>query len=486
MALDDGLADGQAHPGAAELGADRVAAVEALEDQVALPLGRRQQADGIHLGGACGGGQVEPEDRSRAGLGGQALDGATVSLHDRLADRQPHAGAAPLTVRDVTTVEPLEDQVALVLLDADTVVLDLDDHAGPRAHRSHADQGRHAGTGVLDGVADEVGEELPQGRLVGVHRRQALVGHLEHVVGAQQRGGLHERAVRSAERDVAHVHRTGLGHGVGEEVVDQAGHLDRRLLGARDRGMGVTVGVEVEGGELEPGADRRQGAAQVVGRGRGEADEGSQALAVLGHLAQHQQGARASAVVLLGGELGARHGQHEVVAGGQPQLDVADAELGARGAGVGGCGMQHQVHQCGEGHRRRRRPGRTRWASRRLAPLLRSTRPMPSRTMSPSSMLSVISASSSACSAARARASPIRTTSWSMRSLSVPTARPVRSTATRKTWRDQRSPGAGSLRSRVGPCRRGSAGSAADAQGERVERRRGRSGTARPTRRRAA
>ena len=162
-------------------------------------------------------------------------------------------------------------------------------------------------------------------------------------------------------------------------------------------------------------------------------DQRAQAPAVLGHLAQHEQDSRAVSSPRRAGSTARETASTISSPESQRHLDVADAELGAHRAGVLEARVDHQVDQRGQGDARPVRPGSTRWASRRLAPLLRSMPPSRSTTMSPSSMLSVISASSAACSAARSWARAVRATSSSIRSLSVPTARPVSRTATRKT-----------------------------------------------------
>ena len=244
---------------------------------------------------------------------------------------------------------------------------------------------------------------------------------------------------------------TGLGHRVGQEVVDEPGHLHgddcsaRRIEFARASLSGSRSG---RPGRARP--DRRQRAPQVVRGRRGEADQRTQPVAVLRDLAEHQQHARTGlSSPGWSSSTRPRHGHHEVVARSDGSW-TSPTPSSARTAPVcDASGLEHQLHQPCQGFSSGA-PGSTRWARRRLAPLLRSMRPCRSRTMSPSSMLSVISASSSACSAAVARARAIRPTSSSIRSPRVPTASPVSSTRPGRAGR-QRPPARVPWRLREGP-----------------------------------
>ena len=249
-------------------------------------------------------------------------------------------------------MEPLEDQVALVLLDADTVVLDLDDHAGPRARRSHADQGRHAGTGVLDGVADEVGEELPQGRLVGVHRRQALVGDLDRVIGSQQRGGPHECAVRSAERDVAHVQAP-----ASATAWARRSSIRPAIWIAACSARLTEAWVSLSGSRSRAASSSQ---ARIAVRGprrscaavEAKPTRGRMPLAVLGHLPEDEQGARASAVVPAGCASSARDTASTRSSPEGKRSWTSPTPSSAREAPVwAGAGWSTSSTSCGEGHR---------------------------------------------------------------------------------------------------------------------------------------
>ena len=128
----------------------------------------------------------------------------------------------------------------------------------------------------------------------------------------------------------------------------------------------------------------------------------------------------------------------------------------------------------------------TRRARRRLAPLLRSIDP-PDTTMRPSSMLSVISASSSACSAARgagaAHPHDQRVDAVAERAY----GEPGEEHRDEEHVGDQRFPGNGSPSSpTVGPTPARGQHQRSDTEAEGVQGRRGRSGTGRRTRRTAA
>ena len=69
--------------------------------------------------------------------------------------------------RFVRLLEAVEDAVQSLGRDADAVVADLDGHVVavvPRADRDGATFGRE-----LDGVLEEIGEDLPQPRGIAVH-----------------------------------------------------------------------------------------------------------------------------------------------------------------------------------------------------------------------------------------------------------------------------------------------------------------------------
>src|ERR1041385_5407624 len=117
-------------------------------------VGRRHGPDG----------QREPERGALAGLGLDA-DAAAVELDDALADGQADAGAGVL-VAAVQALEDLEDAVEVARLDADAVVLDGDAPAArPRLGRDLDAAGPVAGA-ELEGVADEVLQQLHELALV--------------------------------------------------------------------------------------------------------------------------------------------------------------------------------------------------------------------------------------------------------------------------------------------------------------------------------
>ena len=121
-------------------------------------------------------------DRERAPLAGLALqvDVAAEQLGQLADDRQAQPGPLMLAGQDVVALagglrlaELLEDRLPILLGDADPGILDLDDHepalgAGPEGDA--APLGRE-----LDGVGEQVVEDLPQLARVLAHQRDRLV-----------------------------------------------------------------------------------------------------------------------------------------------------------------------------------------------------------------------------------------------------------------------------------------------------------------------
>src|SRR5207244_930681 len=119
------------------------------------------------------------EERRAAALGALDPDAASVRLGDMAHDREPEPRAAPAPdARLVDLVEALEDAVDLRPRDADPVVLDRQHDRLPVAPRPHDDG--FALAGELDGVVQQVDEQLAKALLVAADRRQvARDGTLE-------------------------------------------------------------------------------------------------------------------------------------------------------------------------------------------------------------------------------------------------------------------------------------------------------------------
>src|SRR6185436_11119981 len=166
-----------------------------------------------------------------------------VQLDEALHQRQSEARALELaTGGAVGLAEGLEDQVAVVRLDADAVVDDRDRHAGAAQRRldrrlaPQPHQHLRLGIGELDGVGEQVVEHLLEPRRVGLEQRYVaggvdadadallLRGAAQHradaVDGGAQRQPLHHQ-LRLAGLDLRQV----------EDVVDDPQQL---LAGAVD------------------------------------------------------------------------------------------------------------------------------------------------------------------------------------------------------------------------------------------------------------
>ena len=135
--------------------------------------------------------QIEPEPRALAQFALQ-VDLAAVQLDQPLDQRQAQPGAAEFARRRAVDLhEPLEDPVALRLVDADAGVGDRDPHAVVGQVRFDADAaalGRE-----LDGVRDQVADDRVDLFLVGAEGPQLRVAvdlQLDAALLGQRRGGL--------------------------------------------------------------------------------------------------------------------------------------------------------------------------------------------------------------------------------------------------------------------------------------------------------
>jgi len=112
----------------------------------------------------------EPRPGSKAAVD---RDGAMVHVDDRADDRQPEtAAAASRLVRPRATIEAVEDPRQLARVDADARV----GHVDPRAVTMRAEGDRHlaARRRELDGIPDEVGQDLADPRRVVADPQWAL------------------------------------------------------------------------------------------------------------------------------------------------------------------------------------------------------------------------------------------------------------------------------------------------------------------------
>ena len=147
-----------------------------------------------------------------------------------------------------------------------------------------------------------------------------------------------ERAVGTAERRRSRdLDGTSVGHGL-RRGGRRSGRPSAPCLARRGGPTSRTSlsGARSSAAKVEPGADRGERPAQVVAAVEAKPTSGRMPSRCSVTSAEHEQDAGAAVVASLAGERGPRHGEHELVAGGQRQRDVADAELGARGTGVGG------------------------------------------------------------------------------------------------------------------------------------------------------
>jgi hypothetical protein len=146
-------------------------------------------------------------------------DAAAVPLDDSLADRQPYTGAGNL----LPSVEPLEhseDPFQVLRLNAWPIVFDGE---YPFCLSNGVGRNVHKGDGVvvvLDGIADEVLEDLSQLGLVCLDGGQRVVRHLRAAFldGAAQ---IEERAAQCLlARGIREVAQFDTDARIGEEILD--------------------------------------------------------------------------------------------------------------------------------------------------------------------------------------------------------------------------------------------------------------------------
>ena len=141
------------------------------------------------------------EGRALAGLGLHP-DAPAVAGDDAAADGEPDAVAGQL-VAAVQALEHDEDALEVLGLDADAVVAHPQVPLLPLLGRADVDA-RRRGAAELEGVADQVLEELAHLVLVGEHRGKTVGGHL----------GSRQVAVEGGEHDALHAPEVDRGEGV--------------------------------------------------------------------------------------------------------------------------------------------------------------------------------------------------------------------------------------------------------------------------------
>ncbi len=223
--------------------ADQDGAFAAMSDRGGKNGGRG--GDGRQIGGAGGAGQHDVEGGADADVALRP-DGAAVLLDDAAADGQAEAGAAFLAgVGGFYLLEAVEDAVEFVCGDAAAFVDDLEHDGVGGGVGVDADGG--GGGGELDGVGEEVGQDLEDA--VGVAVEEEGLGG-----GSAETGGADEFEIDGA--GVGHW-RHGLDGLLAEIVQGAAADLERGAAGFH--------ALEVE--DVVDEAD------EAVGVGDGDAEE---------------------------------------------------------------------------------------------------------------------------------------------------------------------------------------------------------------------
>src|SRR5205823_4435529 len=126
---------------------------------------------------------LDPEAGALARLGAEG-DATVVSLRDRTRDREPEAGSRNRVVgRRRRPEEALKEPLLLRFRDADPGVLDLDHADSVLLENARGDAA--ARRGELDGVREQVRDELSESFTVAAHRDLPVALQLQrHVVRA--------------------------------------------------------------------------------------------------------------------------------------------------------------------------------------------------------------------------------------------------------------------------------------------------------------
>src|SRR5581483_11779182 len=110
--------------------------------------------------------------------GGFDPDAAAVHLDDLLDDGEAHAGAAAELVAIVQALEQAEHPLAVLRVDADAVVADVERRRRAAAVAADLDD-RPRLVVVLDGVGDQVAEELGHAHAIAAQLRQRLQAQVD-------------------------------------------------------------------------------------------------------------------------------------------------------------------------------------------------------------------------------------------------------------------------------------------------------------------
>jgi hypothetical protein len=172
----------------------------------------------------------------------------------------------------VQALEHPEDPLAVRRLDPDAVVGHEEAPARAVAAGADPDAGRRARPGELDGVGDEVLEELGELQGVAAHGRQRVhlhrgLGLVEPVLQVGEDVGDDEVAV-----DLGELLLGAADAGVGEQAFDQRPHPGAPVDGVADEpvGLGVQPALVAAGEQLDVAGDGPERLGQVVGGDVGE------------------------------------------------------------------------------------------------------------------------------------------------------------------------------------------------------------------------
>ncbi len=101
-------------------------------------------------------------------------DGTAVALHDSFADREPHAGSR-IVLPGMESLKDGEDSIGELGIESDTVVPDGEGPKPVIPIGGDMDLRRYLPT-ELDGVGDQILEQLGQLGRIGLHYGQGIMG----------------------------------------------------------------------------------------------------------------------------------------------------------------------------------------------------------------------------------------------------------------------------------------------------------------------
>ena len=264
------------------LGDDGADACVVVADQDGAFAAWRELRGNGDVGGSGGAGEHHVERGAGAEVA-LSPDGATVLLDDAAADGEAQAGAAFLAgVGGLDLLEAVEDGVELVGGDAAAFVDDLEEDGVGGGFGVDTNSG--GGGGELDGVGEEIGEDLEDAVGVAIEEEGfgvgglgdggwlecemdgVRVGHGRHGVDGLL-GEIAQRAAANLQGSAAGLHTFEV-----ENVVDEA---DEAIgIGDGDaeeiEGLGVDVADDAGGEKAESAADAGEGSAELVRDGGDE------------------------------------------------------------------------------------------------------------------------------------------------------------------------------------------------------------------------